>query len=50
MAPKPSGASSSSSRLDATADEVLIVDETQELLDRGVTGVGIIGGVRPPKD
>jgi len=49
MAPKPSGASSSISRFDATTDEVLIVDETEELLRQGITGHAIIGIRRPPR-
>ncbi len=49
VAPEPSGASSSTSRPDATTDEVLIVDETQELLDKGITGYAVIGYRQAPR-
>ncbi len=48
MAPK-SGASSSTSRLDAPTDEVLIVDETEQLLRQGITGYAIIGYRQVPR-
>jgi hypothetical protein len=50
VAPKPSAASSSTSKLDETSDE-MIVDETQVLLYQGITGHAIIGYRQaPPKD
>src|SRR5229473_2728564 len=49
-APKPSETSAPTSRIGAPNDETLIVDETEELLRQGITGVAIIGIRRPPRE
>ncbi len=43
VASKPSEAAVPISRLDATSDDVLIVDVTEDLLRQGITGYAIIG-------
>ncbi len=46
----PSGAPSSTSKLDATDDENLIDNVTAQELAQGITGYAIIGIQKPRKD